>query len=68
MLPLDSVVVTGIDNDYVLSARNYCCQFWRAENKELLSSYLKKIFADGIVDEDSVIRKFRITAANGKNL
>ena len=27
---------------------------------------MKKIFADGEIDENSVIRKFRITAADGK--
>ena len=27
---------------------------------------LNKIFADGEIDENSVIRKFRITAADGK--
>ena len=28
---------------------------------------LKKIFADGELEENSVIRKFRITASDGKN-
>ena len=32
-----------------------------------INYHLKKIFADGEIDEDSVIRKFRITAADGKN-
>ena len=31
-----------------------------------INYHLKKIFADGEIDEDSVIRKFRITAADGK--
>lgn len=31
-----------------------------------INYHLKKIFADGEVDETSVIRKFRITAADGK--
>ena len=31
-----------------------------------INYHLKKIFADGEVDENSVIRKFRITAADGK--
>ncbi len=32
-----------------------------------INYHLKKIFADGEVDEASVIRKFRITASDGKN-
>ena len=32
-----------------------------------INYHLKKIFADGEIDEDSVIRKFLITAADGKN-
>lgn len=32
-----------------------------------INYHLKKIFADGEIDESSVIRKFRITAADGKN-
>lgn len=31
-----------------------------------INYHLKKIFADGEIDESSVIRKFRITAADGK--
>ncbi len=31
-----------------------------------INYHLKKIFADGEIDENSVIRKFRITAADGK--
>ena len=31
-----------------------------------INYHLKKIFADGEIDETSVIRKFRITAADGK--
>ena len=32
-----------------------------------INYHLKKIFADGEIDEDSVIRKFRITAPDGKS-
>ena len=32
-----------------------------------INYHLKKIFADGEIDEGSVIRKFRITAADGKS-
>lgn len=32
-----------------------------------INYHLKKIFADGELDENSVIRKFRITAADGKS-
>ncbi len=28
---------------------------------------MKKVFSDSILEKDSVIRKFRITAVNGKN-
>jgi hypothetical protein len=31
-----------------------------------INYHLKKIFADGEIDEGAVIRKFRITAADGK--
>ncbi len=31
-----------------------------------INYHLKKVFADGEIDENSVIRKFRITAADGK--
>lgn len=32
-----------------------------------VSEHLKNIFASGELDEDSVIRKFRITASDGKS-
>jgi hypothetical protein len=32
-----------------------------------INEHIKKIFADGELEEDSVIRKFRITAADGKS-
>lgn len=32
-----------------------------------INYHLKKIFADGELEEQSVIRKFRITASDGKN-
>ena len=32
-----------------------------------INYHLKKIFADGELDENSAIRKFRITASDGKN-
>ena len=32
-----------------------------------INYHLKNIFADGEIDEGSVIRKFRITAADGKS-
>ena len=32
-----------------------------------INYHLKKIFADGELDENSVIRKFRITASDGKS-
>ena len=32
-----------------------------------INYHLKKIFADGELEEQSVIRKFQITASNGKN-
>ena len=32
-----------------------------------INYHLKKIFADGEIDESSVIRKFRVTAADGKS-
>ena len=33
-----------------------------------INYHLKKIFADGELDENSVIRKFRITASDGKTI
>ena len=33
----------------------------------MINYHLKKIFADGELDEASVIRKFRITASDGKS-
>lgn len=33
-----------------------------------INYHLKKIFMDKEVDENSVIRKFRITAADGKHI
>jgi hypothetical protein len=35
-------------------------------NVRTVSEHLQKIFSDCELDEDSVIRKFRITAADGK--
>ena len=36
-------------------------------NVRTVNEHLKKIFADSELHEDSVIRKFRITATDGKN-
>lgn len=36
-------------------------------NVRTINEHLKRIFADSELQEDSVIRKFRITAADGKN-
>lgn len=36
-------------------------------NVRTVNGHLKKIFADSELQEDSVIRKFRITAADGKS-
>ena len=36
-------------------------------NVRTVNEHLKKIFADSELQEDSVIRKFRITASDGKN-
>ena len=36
-------------------------------NVRTVNDHLKKVFADSELQEDSVIRKFRITAADGKN-
>lgn len=36
-------------------------------NVRTVNEHLKKIFSDSELQEDSVIRKFRITAVNGKN-
>jgi hypothetical protein len=36
-------------------------------NVRTINEHLKNIFADSELQEDSVIRKFRITAADGKN-
>lgn len=32
-----------------------------------INYHLKKLFSDGEIEENSVIRKFRITASDGKN-
>lgn len=36
-------------------------------NVRTVNEHLKKIFADSELQEDSVVRKFRITASDGKN-
>lgn len=36
-------------------------------NVRTINEHLKKIFADNELQEEAVIRKFRITAADGKN-
>ena len=36
-------------------------------NVRTVNGHLKEFFADSALQEDSVIRKFRITAADGKN-
>ena len=36
-------------------------------NVRTVNEHLKKVFADSELDENSVIRKFRITATDGKN-
>lgn len=36
-------------------------------NDRTVNEHLKRIFADSELQEDSVIRKFRITATDGKN-
>ena len=34
---------------------------------QTINEHLKKVFRDGELSEESVIRKFRITAADGKS-
>ncbi len=36
-------------------------------SKSNISEHIKHIFEEGELEEDSVVRKFRTTAANGKN-
>ena len=36
-------------------------------NVRTVNEHLKKVFADSELDENSVIRKFRITASDGEN-
>lgn len=44
-------------------------QVWQlfGKDKRTISEHISNIFSEGELDENSVVRKFRITAADGKN-
>lgn len=42
------------------------CELYKT-SKANVSEHVKHIFEDGELDEDSVVRKFRTTAADGKS-
>ncbi len=65
--PLLRFITSGIDNIIWTFSEE---KFWLLYNVETntINYHLKKVFADGELDEASVIRKFRITASDGKSI
>ena len=58
------VDVRFVDDTVWLTQAQLCDLF--ATSKSNISEHIKHIFAEGELDEDSVVRKFRTTAADGK--
>ena len=60
-----SQVEVKLQNETVwLSQANMCDLF--EKNKRTISEHIRNIFREGELQEDSVVRKFRTTAADGK--
>lgn len=58
------VDVRFVDDTVWLTQAQLCDLF--VTSKSNISEHIKHIFAEGELDEDSVVRKFRTTAADGK--
>ena len=55
-----------LENETVWLSQSQLCELF-AKNKRTISEHIRNIFKEGELKEDAVVRKFRTTAADGKN-
>jgi len=55
-----------LENETVWLNQSQLCELFD-KNKRTISEHIRNIFRDGELQENSVVRKFRTTAADGKN-
>jgi hypothetical protein len=61
----DGVDVLVADENVWLTQKSLCSLY--EVTKSTISEHLTTIFANGELDKDAVVRKFRTTASDGKN-
>jgi Virulence protein len=59
-------IETRLENETVWLTQAQLCELFQ-KSKATVSEHIKNIFEEGELDENSVVRKFRTTAADGKN-
>ncbi|MDR2281846.1 MAG: virulence RhuM family protein [Sphingobacterium sp.] len=59
-------IETRLENETVWLTQAQLCELFQ-KSKSTVSEHIKHIFEEGELDEISVVRKFRTTAADGKN-
>ena len=60
-----SQVEVNLQNETVWLSQAHMCDLFE-KNKRTISEHIRNIFREGELQEDSVVRKFRTTAADGK--
>ena len=60
-----SRVEVNLQNETVWLSQAHMCDLFE-KNKRTISEHIRNIFREGELQEDSVVRKFRTTAADGK--
>ena len=60
-----SQVEVNLQNETVWLSQAHMCDLFE-KNKRTISEHIRNIFKEGELQEDSVVRKFRTTAADGK--
>jgi len=55
-----------LEDEAVWLSQAHMCELFN-KNKRTISEHIRNIFAEGELQEDSVVRNFRTTAIDGKN-
>ena len=59
-------IETRLENETVWLTQSQFCELFQ-KSKSTISEHIKNIFEEGELEENSVVRNFRTTAADGKN-